>query len=108
MLNPLQHPPCDDLNKLARWKEITGCTEIRFFPGGVWTGVFRYGFTDAILLGHESDLIGYSNRWCYEHGLARPAWLAWGGNGEPLGWHRHPSSGRRRPGGDPAREYVEP
>lgn len=26
--------------------------------------------------------------------------------GEPHGWMRHPSSGRRRPNGDPALEYV--
>lgn len=25
---------------------------------------------------------------------------------EPPGWHRHPGSGRRRPDGDPAREYI--
>jgi hypothetical protein len=27
---------------------------------------------------------------------------------EPRGWHVHPLSGRRRPDGDPAREYVPP
>jgi hypothetical protein len=32
----------------------------------------------------------------------------WDGNGEPDGWMRHPDSGRRRPDGDAAREYVEP
>src|SRR5213594_3620298 len=31
---------------------------------------------------------------------------AWDGQDEPAGWHRHPTSGRRRPGGDPEREYV--
>ena len=31
---------------------------------------------------------------------------AWDGHEEPSGWLRHPKSGRRRPGGDPAREYV--
>jgi len=25
---------------------------------------------------------------------------------EPTGWYRHPRTGRRRPGGDPEREYV--
>jgi hypothetical protein len=32
--------------------------------------------------------------------------LGWDGNGEPEGWYRHVSSGRRRPGGDPAKEHV--
>jgi hypothetical protein len=25
---------------------------------------------------------------------------------EPKGWFRHPRTGRRRPGGDPAKEYI--
>ena len=32
----------------------------------------------------------------------------WDGDGEPMGWHRHPSTGRRRPEGDPEMEYVNP
>jgi hypothetical protein len=31
---------------------------------------------------------------------------AWDGVGEPAGWFREPATGRRRPDGDPAREYV--
>jgi hypothetical protein len=34
--------------------------------------------------------------------------LGWDGQGEPEGWYRHPQSGRRRPGGDPAKEFVRP
>lgn len=34
------------------------------------------------------------------------ALIAWNGEGEPSGWMRHPETGRRRPGGDPAGEYV--
>lgn len=30
----------------------------------------------------------------------------WNGKGEPDGWYRHRPSNRRRPDGDPAREYV--
>lgn len=32
--------------------------------------------------------------------------LGWDGNGEPEGWYRHVFSGRRRPGGDPAKEHT--
>ena len=32
--------------------------------------------------------------------------LGWDGNGEPEGWYRHVPSGRRRPGGDPAKEHT--
>jgi hypothetical protein len=31
----------------------------------------------------------------------------WDGTGEPVGWMRHPQTGRRRPDGDPAREYIQ-
>jgi hypothetical protein len=34
--------------------------------------------------------------------------LGWDGEGEPDGWYRHPQSGRRRPGGDRAKEFVRP
>lgn len=27
---------------------------------------------------------------------------------EPAGWHRHPATGRRRPDGDPSKEYINP
>lgn len=54
---------------------------------------------------------GVEERWCYANeGLARAAvekWRAEGWQGEPLGWHRHPSTGRRRPDGVPEKEYVE-
>ncbi len=53
----------------------------------------------------------YEDRWCFgarETALAAVAeWQARGFDGEPIGWHRHPRTGRRRPGGDPAGEYVE-
>jgi hypothetical protein len=32
----------------------------------------------------------------------------WDGEDDPDGWVRHLNSARRRPGGDPAREYVAP
>lgn len=27
---------------------------------------------------------------------------------EPSGWFRHPPTGRRRPDGDPSKEYINP
>lgn len=32
----------------------------------------------------------------------------WNGRGEPKGWYRHRPSNRRRPDGDPKRQYVAP
>lgn len=47
--------------------------------------------------------------WCYQAPHSDEAWrmaLGWDGQGEPEGWYRHPQTGRRRPGGDPAQEQV--
>jgi len=45
--------------------------------------------------------------WQYQsRDAALVALAAWDGEGEPEGWYRHPATGRRRPGGDPAQEFV--
>ena len=50
----------------------------------------------------------YDEQWLYDwRGDAIEAMQRWDGAGEPSGWWRHPSSGRRRPNGDPALEYVQ-
>jgi hypothetical protein len=69
-------------------------------------------YTHAIIVGAWKDRGGYDDRWCYEsRNQAKAALVNWGlakFEGEPQGWHRHPRSGRRRPGGDVSREYVNP
>ena len=53
---------------------------------------------------------GYSgmieNGYCYRDPLlAIAAAVLWNGEGDPIdGWHRNPFDGRRREGGDPAKE----
>ena len=50
----------------------------------------------------------FDDGWCYQAPQTELAWraaLGWDGEGEPEGWYRHPDSGRRRPDGDPAKEY---
>jgi hypothetical protein len=60
-----------------------------------------------LCIGDADDAINHTDVWCYpDQAAAIAAMDAWNGEGEPTGWHRHPSSGRRRPGGDPAREHV--
>jgi hypothetical protein len=58
----------------------------------------------------QSDALGLYDE-VYTYGsveAAVAALAAWDGQGgtEPQGWHRHQPSGRRREGGDPAREEV--
>src|SRR5258705_12348211 len=75
------------------------------FANGRDACIAKFMFTFAIL----SDLTeyGHGDRWCYESVWdAMEALAAWDGEGEPQGWHRHPDTGRRREGGDPATEEV--
>lgn len=55
---------------------------------------------------------GYDRGWCYpKHsvGIVIAALHAWDGNNDPPdGWMKEVGTGRRRPDGDPSREYVEP
>jgi hypothetical protein len=59
----------------------------------------------ACLAVGSSDLI--DDLWLYDTltgALAQAR--TWDGSGEPGGWSHHPPTGRRRPGGAPAAEYV--
>lgn len=57
----------------------------------------------------ETDGILVSNNWCYESEEAATAALEKLEDGtEPEGWFRHVETGRRRPNGDPEKEYIRP
>jgi len=79
---------------------------------GRWAALHPFAFTWAIIEGKDGDRCGYSDRWCYAtfdkavDGLNE--WLLREFEGEPSGWHRHPSTGRRRPDGDASQEYLNP
>jgi len=52
---------------------------------------------------------GHADSFYYRAGgTAAAALEAWDGQGEPAGWWRNPSTGRRRTNGDPAQEYYQP
>lgn len=58
------------------------------------------------------DGLRYDDGWCYPHDLGQAFVIAcaeeWDGEGDPAdGWIKQLSTGRRRYGGDPAREYVD-
>lgn len=57
--------------------------------------VFPFLYTWAILA--DINQYGYVDRWCYKSlDDCLAALQAWDGHGEPTGWHRHPTTGRRR------------
>ena len=66
------------------------------------------GQNTRITLADGEDSEVFTSMYCY-HDLKKSVEqaLLWDGNGDPEGWYRHINTGRRRPGGDPAKEYVE-
>jgi hypothetical protein len=83
-----------------------GYLDYRKYPNSMDACIAPFIFTHAIIA--DLDTCGYGDRWCYHsYAAAKAALDAWDGEGEPQGWHRHPDTGRRRPGGDATQEYVE-
>lgn len=86
-------------------------------PGALYTRTVGDGYqitVYAMLFGNGRICYGpreaawIDDAWCYPSvAAALEAARAWDGEGDPPdGWHRHPNSGRRREGGDPAKESV--
>lgn len=94
-----------------QWDDLDALWEVKTVSG-LRVAVIPFIFTAAVAIGRPHTMTWYDDRWCY-HGVeaAFAAAEAWNGpwpDTEPIGWHRHPATGRRRPGGDPAREVVAP
>ena len=93
---------------LLGWALAQGCVYVRQLPDGRFLGVERHGAAGGSLWVGTARLI--EDLWLYpDRASALQAARAWDGTTpEPTDWHHHPISGRRRPDGDPAREYVQP
>ena len=74
---------------------------------GLW--IYRMGYTHKLIIG-PIGVPWFDNSWCYATlATATAAFNAWDPSTEvePVGWVRHPHSGRRCfPDGDPATEEV--
>jgi hypothetical protein len=86
---------------------------IRNLGDGTWIAIKPLLFHWTLLRGSLCDTVGYFDRWCYEtQAGAEAALVAFperpDRSYEPAGLHRHPASGRRRPGADPALEHFDP
>ena len=77
----------------------------RQLPDGRFMTVYPLTFgRGRVIIGDKAsvdDVWGFPSL-----GAAVAAFLTWDGKGEPEGWDRHPCTNRYRPGGDPAKEYV--
>jgi hypothetical protein len=78
------------------------------FPDGRVACLMGLLYTCAIIVLSEKNCEhSYDDRWCYcSPEKAKLALAAWDGMGEPTGWHRHPTTGRRRENGDPTKETI--
>lgn len=90
-------------------KEIPGYVIQRRLEDGrvVAVAPMSYGKGRLIL----GDDLYVHDAWCYESvATAIVALDEWNPDRaeEPSGWFRHPATGRRRPEGDPSKEYVRP
>jgi hypothetical protein len=87
-----------------------GTLAVRKLADGRLLCVYPMTFGKARLCIGPDDGYSIDDAWCYENPqLAIAVCYDWDGKGDaPLGWHRHIGSGRRRPDGDPEREYVRP
>jgi hypothetical protein len=82
---------------------------VRVLASGMVLHLLRWGGAGLQLSIGWNDGV-YTATWNYEAIAQDAGWraaLGWDGEGEPEGWHRGPG-GRRRPGGDPAKEFVRP
>jgi hypothetical protein len=89
--------------------EYPGSLYVRELDDGRVITVYRMLFTTRLCIGPD-DGVSVDDGWCYSlQEAAIDAARAWDGDGDPpLGWHRQISTGRRRPGGNPALEYINP
>ena len=80
---------------------------VRRVSADLYVGVAPRMFTWAVIVGHVDDEWGYDDHWCYSSLFgAVAAANVFDGTGDPVGWHRHPRTGRRRPNGNPRLEYT--
>lgn len=94
-----------------RWD--TTPEHVRDLKDGTYVLSHRLMFHWMMVRGFVDMPMEYFDRWCYatkelvDKSLADfvespPA------DYEPVGWHRHPPTHRRRVDGDPALEYIDP
>jgi hypothetical protein len=80
----------------------------RCLPDGTVIAVGPMSFSNGRLFWDINEA-GYDDFYCYDSvDHARDSMMAFDPavDAEPFGWHRHYRSGRRRPDGDPTREFI--
>lgn len=82
------------------------CAEVKDIGNGMYAAAKPLLFHWTMIIGMIGDKAEILDHFCYANREQALEFLRkWDGTGEPMGWHRHPRSGRRRPGGDTTKEY---
>lgn len=72
--------------------------------------LYPMAYTYRLCIGASDDHCGYDDGWCYPRdglAVAFEALAKWDGKGDPFeGWVKQIATGRRRPDGTAASEYV--
>jgi hypothetical protein len=85
-----------DQEWLDRMAPILELRQARLIGDDRYAGLAAMIFTTRLVVGEIGNEGWYLDGWCYDSFEdAYDALFAWDGTGEPTGWHRHPSSGRR-------------
>lgn len=104
-------PRCRAYLQRAGWRDgRSGSPHMRDLGDDTWVMAYPLLFHWTVTRGLFDDPVGYVDRWCYADAAGALEALAAfpmypPADYEPTGWHRHPGSGRRRPGGEPALEF---
>ncbi len=88
-----------------------GFAFVRDLGDGRMIGVMPLTFGRGCLGIGRADASAFDDVWDFQSlasAIAEAACWNPGEEREPRGWNRHPSSGRYRPGGNPAQEYTKP
>lgn len=93
----------------AEWSEAL---YVRHLPDGRYISIYPLlGNNWQLTISAAGNFIEHYDTWTYDNleSVIDQAKTWSGDNGtEPTGWIRHPHSGRRRPDGNPAKEYLQP
>lgn len=91
-------------------KTHDGAVGERELPDGRVLVLYPMVYTWRLCVGAADDRFGYDDAWCYPSEavtVAIGALSEWDGAGDPAeGWVKHVGTGRRRPDGTCASEYV--
>jgi len=97
------------MGNFATYLHAWGYRSIRDMGEGRYACLQPLLFTTAIITGRWGDYHSFDDRWCFRDGegalAALDRWERVMFAGEPVGWHRHPDTGRRVDA--EGREYVE-